>query len=125
MTLTKQELEDRAEGYFENYPNEHTFFATSDGMFFLSKNQVAAKQHARRAGKRIYMFSRQHIEQALFPTGEPQIAWKRDEIITYLNELGIEYDEKTTKKKLIATYQEWQEANANPDPATEQEEKNA
>ena len=120
MTLDKQVLEDRAEDYFDKYPTQDTLFATSDGMFFSEKHQREAKQHARKSGKRIYMFSRREAENSLFPSGEPEMRWTKAQIVTFLQQMGIEHKEDDNKTKLIATWHEWSEAQDAIDPLKNQ-----
>lgn len=55
---TKEQLTEMAKAYFEAYPKQDVFLATSDGQFFTDANKSSAKSHAKSIDSELHVISR-------------------------------------------------------------------
>lgn len=75
MKLTRNELIERAADTFTMHPTVETFYATSDGLFFLKPGQ--AQEHAKAKGLTVEKITRAQAEPAPIndvpadPEGDP------------------------------------------------------
>lgn len=46
------------------------------------------------------------VDEKPFPDGEPKSSWKRDQIVAYLYENKIGFDDKANKDVLLKTFEE-------------------
>lgn len=102
--LTKEQLAEQAEGYFEKYPNSNTFFATSDGMFFTQDNRAYAVDHAMAGNHDMYTLTRprENDEAVEDPTrSTPDMKWTKEMLQNFLTVKGIEFAENETKSQLL------------------------
>lgn len=79
--MDKNKLTKEAKTYFEMYPKEDVFHATSDGNFFKGSNLSLAKSHKQTQAKRnkkldIHTFKRAEFTETKKATSEKSAAAK-------------------------------------------------
>lgn len=104
-----KDLQEKAKGYFENYPTEKIFYVTTDGQFFTEKNKGAAYDHQNRIkpSEKPNVVKRNNLEASVENHTEgsesitPDKSWKNDDIKAWMDDHQIDYQENDTKKVML------------------------
>lgn len=107
----KPELKEKAQQYFDAYPNEDVIHMTTDGQVFLNANHQDAAVHQRQFTEKnaedvLLSISRKSLDEPEANDQDqievPDSTWKKDEIIEWLDGKGfLDFTGKETKEALL------------------------